>query len=477
MRALTGVLLALAACAHVNPAASGEERVFDVPLGQALAEAAAVLAANGISVHPVDGQPGVLASEVVDWDSTKLGAVPWWARNRIAVLQRSRWLVIGRALGPRRSAVQILHQVENDVTNEAPRQARAPRPELVQRWNRESPIERLDAAPVEFEPFEHELAARLDALVAVETLSPSDAPIVDPQPLAPGTPPPDQRVIGDCGINSGAIDGFFAPGHTLLLGDQLGSNEAPEGLAALVCTALHRKLEVIVALSLPATEQTALNAFLDGDGGATSRAALVRGPFWESLYPDGTSSVAMLELIETLRRWRRAGAPLTVLAIDATTPGNAREAAMAARIENQQMKQPDAFTVVLAGNVHVTRAVGAGWDSSLLPLGHRLATLDHEGVLALDLAFDAGMHWACRLQPKGHLECGEVKVIPGPYNTEALPPNVKMVRRYSKTSEFGFDGTCYVGRLTTSPPAASPDAAISHGTAQPGRATPTPSAR
>jgi hypothetical protein len=435
--------------------------VFDVPLDVALAEATAMLKANGIEVHPVEGQPGVLASDVVEWDSSKAGIKPWYLRDRVAVIQRSRWLVFASAQGPKRTTVQIVHQVENDVTNEQPHKFVPPPNRVAQTWNAQSPVERLNAEPVRFEPFEKELAARLDAMVAVETLTPSETPVVEPSPLPTAAAPLDQRTIGDCGINSGAIDDFFEPAHTLLLGDQLGTNEAPVGFASLVCTALHRHLEVIAALSLPATEQASLNTYLSSDGGSKARAAFVRGPFWEGLYPDGTSSAAMLDLIDRLRRWRQAGAPLTVLAIDVATPGNAREAAMAARIEKQQISQPDAFTLVFAGNVHVTRNVGAAWDAQLLPLGHRLAALNPDSVLALDLAFEKGLHWACRLESNSHLACGEAQISPGPYNTETLPSQVKMVRRYSSLSEFGYDGTWFVGRLTASPPAASPDATVS----------------
>lgn len=460
MRAtLCSVVLLAAACAHVHPTPAPEERVYDVPLDVALTEAAKLLEANGILVHPVEGQPGVLVSKVTEWDSTKLVDMEPWQRQKIAVMQRSRWLVFGRAVGPHRSSVQIVRQIDNEVTNEPLKPVERPLPDFIKQWSRASPVERLNAEPVRCEPMEQVLAARLDAKAAVEILAPVDEPVVEPEP-PPEVPaaPPDSLAVNDCGINSSAIDDFFAAGNTLLLGDQLGTKQAPAAFATLVCTALHHHLEVIAALNLPATQQAALNAYLSTDGGKNARAALIRGSFWNGLYPDGTSSVAMLDLIDQLRRWRQAGAPITVLAIDAPTPGNPREAAMAARIEQQQLKHPNAFSLVLAGNAHVTRHAGAQWDTGLLPLGYRLSSMHPGEVLALDLAFDPGLHWACHLEGKNHLVCGAMAVSPGLQNTENLPVPVRLVRKFSTTSEYGYDGTWYVGRLTASPPAASPDA-------------------
>jgi hypothetical protein len=156
-------------------------------------------------------------------------------------------------------------------------------------------------------------------------------------------------------------------------------------------------------------------------------------------------------LLDRLRQWRQGGDDVTVVAYDNGLRGNEREAAAAARIAEERSRFPEAFTLVLGGNVHLSRRAGAQWDASYLPLGHRLAR--DADVLALDVAFDEGRHWACRLFTGGKLDCGVSPVEPSPTELAQPAGSGAFVRRWAHTSDYGWDGVWYVGTLSPSPPA------------------------
>lgn len=104
----------------------------------------------------------------------------------------------------------------------------------------------------------------------------------------------------------------------VLLGDLHGTREALQLAAELVCTLSRKDTPVTLAIEMPHEEQTALNAYLTSDGGNAARSALIASPFWR-LRRDGLNTVATLAMIDRIRELRQRGAPLTILAIDASS--------------------------------------------------------------------------------------------------------------------------------------------------------------
>lgn len=476
---LSGVLvLSLMSCAHRMPSAStaqqqGDVRIYELPLDLALAEAAELLSEQHIRVHPTKS-PGVLASDVKDWSTDGSFGVDRISDPLLGTLgeknihnrlrERTQWVIVGRALAPRRSAIAIFQIAENALEvagggaegTGASTNFHSPEgdfTDLSSLAQFQSPL----AAPVRAEPvrsptLEHALSDKIDAVPSVETSMES----VPPRSgfLALGLAP-DAGADGcsaEPQVDTSDIETFFAPGNVLLLGDRLGTAEAPKVFAALACNALRRHLPVLVALNLPESEQLPVNRFLLSNGGDAARTRLLFGSFWRNPYPDGASSRAIVDLLDRIRQWRQGGDDVTVVAYDNGLRGNEREAAASARIAEERSRFPGAFTLVLGGNVHLTRRAGAQWDADYLPLGHRIAR-DGTAVLALDVAFDEGKHWACRLFAAGKLDCGVSALEPSPPDLRRPADSPPAVHRFAQTSEYGWDGIWYVSRLSPSPPA------------------------
>src|SRR5947207_10012966 len=106
------------------------------------------------------------------------------------------------------------------------------------------------------------------------------------------------------------------PSHgTLLIGDLHGTREIPAFVGRLVATVAARE-PVVLALEIPPTEARAIQGFLGSDGSAARRRELVAGTWWQERYQDGRRSVAMADLLETVRALRAAGKPIDVVTID-----------------------------------------------------------------------------------------------------------------------------------------------------------------
>ena len=110
-----------------------------------------------------------------------------------------------------------------------------------------------------------------------------------------------------------AIDKITA--KIIVIGEMLGTEQAPAFVGQLACGLLKQNRPVVVALERNGTEQEALNRYLTSAGQPADIRALLSGPSW-ALHPqDGHNSQAMLKLLDQLRQWRQGGQPVGVLAM------------------------------------------------------------------------------------------------------------------------------------------------------------------
>lgn len=139
----------------------------------------------------------------------------------------------------------------------------------------------------------------------------------------------------------------------IVMGEIHGTVEAPAMFADLVCEASNRG-PVIVGIEFPATEQALFDEFLASDGGEAARSRLLDAGQWRA--HDGRSSVAMLDLLDRLRRLKQAGRIAAVVAfVPAPSPGAAQtdyERRMAANWSAALDRNPDARLFALVGNIH-----------------------------------------------------------------------------------------------------------------------------
>ncbi len=439
------LVLLVGACAatsgRVRPGGGSSDvddiaRLYELPEAQAHQRVRELLASRAITLLETN-DPHVLQSEpkVTHIISNVLG------KERRLLSTAQTWAVLFEPRGPKRTLVRVLRSERVATDGEA--SSRGPegavldlRVPLVFRRDRE-----LEAL----------VSAELDAQVTVEVTE-GDAKPQQVEPLA-DLPPAQPALQSACGVSEGQLDGLLAPGHLLLLSDAIGANEPLAVMGQLTCVAGVRELPLTIALSIPAEEQPAINTFLASAGTATDRDALLAYPFWNRLWQDGRSSVAMVELLERLRELRHAGQPLTVLAADVNASGSARAAFISSRLLTHRAANPGRAIIALLGNALTTRRLGAEWNASSLPVGARLAAVLPEQTHALDVSFWPGRQWTCRLLEGGHLRCGIWGVLPGPAQaSQATTPRLYL-RQFSQTSKEGFDGVWFIGELTPSPPA------------------------
>lgn len=213
----------------------------------------------------------------------------------------------------------------------------------------------------------------------------------------------------------------------------------PALVGAILAVQVASGTPVTLALEIPDNHQGALDAWLAGDGGEAAGRLLARHPFWS--FEDGRSSAAMLELLDQVRRWRRDGADIRLLAFDVPDPsfaGARRERHMAGRI-GEALAAPGAPPMlVLTGNLHARRAIGNPFDPGLEPMAWHLRELP---LLTLNLRANGGSAWICAPQ------CG-VRDLAGPGRAAATG-----LRLFGQPSDLGYDGEVVLARFTASPPA------------------------
>lgn len=233
----------------------------------------------------------------------------------------------------------------------------------------------------------------------------------------------------------------------IIVGEVHGTCETPRAVAEMVGDAVGRGGAVRLALELPAEEEARLAAFVASEGRAVDRAALLAGDFWRGPLQDGRRSVAMVELIESVRRLRAAGADVGVLTFDACDED--RDAAMARRLEAAIRREPAAAFIALAGNLHARKTPGPYGRSFMA------AQLVARGiaVITLDSAYGRGTAWVCvGDRPE---DCGPRAIGHG----VAAALGVVM----EPSADAAYDGRLHVGAPTFSPPAAPGAASITIG--------------
>ena len=201
----------------------------------------------------------------------------------------------------------------------------------------------------------------------------------------------------------------------VVVGEQHGTNEAPEAFADLVCLASKTGRPVTVALEYMRNSQPAIDAYMASDGGPQAKAALLTLPQFADPIQDGRGSIAFFRLLERLRVMRKAGMIGSVMAadIDATQPmTKARDAILA---EHWQAAAAPANGIVLAyaGNVHAMRKPVTFGDRTVVTAA---SLLPRARTLTVDIMTNGGESWncvdeACGVHPDGPARPGASRGI------------------------------------------------------------------
>jgi hypothetical protein len=194
---------------------------------------------------------------------------------------------------------------------------------------------------------------------------------------------------------------FFGMKKVILVGEVHGTSEVPSLFANIAEALASDQSKTLVILEIPQSSQLSIDAFLkSGD-----ELALQKEPFFNRAVQDGRSSKAMVVLLKKLSKLPN----VTVLCMDPSggaMTGQERDSGMAAFI-NAKRNGYD-HTLVLAGNVHSSTALGAPWDKNYRPMGFELKAmakdLGDNDLLNILVRYGTVTAWTC--QGAGFGKCG-----------------------------------------------------------------------
>lgn len=236
---------------------------------------------------------------------------------------------------------------------------------------------------------------------------------------------------------------LWTPEHRFVfVGEIHGTAEAPAAFAQLVCAASEQG-PVTVALELPVEMQPELDAFLDAPDATTAAGTLTPTLFGDVSKADGRTSLAMVEMMQTIRSLKAEGRDVTIRAFQPSVPRpagfdqNYYELHMAVELARAAIERPESRVLVLVGNIHASKTRFERFD--LMPAA---AHLPPKETVSLNVAQQGGQAWSCQA------EGCRVYDSAARYDVDARGVIMEPV------SEGAWDGVLAVGPVTASPPAA-----------------------
>ncbi len=189
----------------------------------------------------------------------------------------------------------------------------------------------------------------------------------------------------------------------LVIGEDHGTNEEPEAFFDIVCQASAKRI-VTVAVEQAASEQGAIDSFIDSDGSEAARNAFLKSPIWYGSFRDGRSSHAYFLLFERLRLLQKAGRITSVIAFQ--PPGEAIPADYEKKMAVELVKQspPNSLVIALVGGVHAMRTRVSFGGAAYLPMAGHLPASQTKSVALKGVG---GKQWACQ----SPTECGPIDVF------------------------------------------------------------------
>ena len=255
------------------------------------------------------------------------------------------------------------------------------------------------------------------------------------------------RVLADqsrsCSSPTAGAKEAFAPGTLLLLGELHGTSEIPHLVGDLACEASLGNSAVHLGLEIAREEQLRIDSFLASAGDPADKQTLLEGKFWRRPLQDGKSSRAMLDLLDSVRRLKGAGASITVFLFEPSTPTRDRDAEMAKSILEVRAQAPNDLFLILTGNFHAMKKKTTIGTTEVIPMAFHLAQAGAR-VTSLVSVYPPGTAWVC-LGP-GIEACGS-----HPMSGKARG-DARFIE-LTRDDERGYDGIFYVPSLTASPPA------------------------
>lgn len=188
--------------------------------------------------------------------------------------------------------------------------------------------------------------------------------------------------------------------EVVVFGELHGTKEAPLVFLSAICERLRNssnETTIIVGLEYPQIESEHLLRYVNSSGSAEEKDQLLETFFWKREMQDGRTSVAMFELIDSLRRLRKITGRLDVFAIVPKAGSGRHEELMAAAIDQSVQHNLGSPHFILVGNLHSRRTVGRANDADFRPM---LRWVEAESI-SVNIFSRHGDFWACTVDGCG----------------------------------------------------------------------------
>lgn len=236
-----------------------------------------------------------------------------------------------------------------------------------------------------------------------------------------------------------------------VFGEVHGNNESPKAFFNNVCKEAKNNNEIIVALELPVGMDSSLKEYIKLPGKIADPLSLLSDKFWQvkleneppsiplRASADGRSSIAVLNLIENLRKLNSRFGNVSVVPIDGIFKNNidlydslySRDDIMASNLNFLYSDNDKAKIFALVGNFHSKKS--SNNEMSLNPMASQLKN-DYKNVYLMPIF---GSSWNCGF------DCG---------SNEFPLINVRTFLRMMNDIA-SYDLVISLGRSTASPPA------------------------
>ena len=149
-----------------------------------------------------------------------------------------------------------------------------------------------------------------------------------------------------------ALQSLIANKPMLVFGELHGTQEMPQQFANAVCHALKVHLEVVVALEWPESLQRHANQYLTTQNISFAGSDISSHPFWSRPLQYGSSSQAMLGLLDTFKQWNTSHQRVHVVAFDKEFGKRETDNDLATGIQRGLAQHSGKPMFVLTGNYH-----------------------------------------------------------------------------------------------------------------------------
>lgn len=253
----------------------------------------------------------------------------------------------------------------------------------------------------------------------------------------------------------------------VIFGEIHGTREAPSFVAQIACAEALAGRTVLVAIELNVADNARLKRAWDLPAGQFD---LALGQIGWLNRKDGIASKAMFSLIVRLHALKEIGLPVAVTfyagfrdkdqfdRLSNLSGQGPYEAALAENIYEAARRGGFASVIILTGNFHAMVTPVVRGVVKFEPMALKLAAFGQ--VISLDMRYDSGSSWNCRLQASQNgssRPINQTDIVCGAVQTEGTERSatntlISLDDPPAGSRQRDFDGTFWVGAISSSPP-------------------------